>query len=108
MEPNEIISVTLVGLSNAENGRSCEDHIVCGHVVEISTALRFMVTIIRRNNHHNLEYAIGAYHVVEGRTTCLVGFLPARCAIGNGLRIRLGKWCQLTELPLHMVPVLLT
>jgi hypothetical protein len=69
--------VTIVGLRNGENGRSCANHRICGVTVETGIVVRFLLTIVRRSGSSHMEYAIGAYRVDAGTTTCLVGFLPA-------------------------------
>ena len=40
-----------------------------------ATLIRFLITVVKRNRR--MEYAIGAYRIDGGTTTCLVGFLPA-------------------------------
>ena len=68
--------VTVVGLRNSGNGRSCQQHPLCGKIVQVGSLLRFLLTVVKIEG--KLQYAIGAYHVDAGRTTCLVGFLPSK------------------------------
>ena len=68
--------VTVVGLRNSANGRSCQQHPLCGKIVKVGSVLRFLLTVVKIEG--KLQYAIGAYHVDAGTTTCLVGFLPSR------------------------------
>ena len=68
--------VTVVGLRNSGNGRSCQQHPLCGKIVQVGSLLRFLLTVVKIEGQ--LQYAIGAYHVDAGRTTCLVGFLPSK------------------------------
>jgi hypothetical protein len=79
MDLHQIRHVTVVGLCNADNGRTCGKHLICGQTVVIGTVVRFLVTVVCRNGA--MEYAIGAYWIDKGSTNCLVGFLPAACVI---------------------------
>jgi hypothetical protein len=67
--------IVVVGLQNCGNGRSCRSHRICGEEVQVGMLLRFLVTIVKMGD--GMQYAIGAYRVDAGVTTCLVGFLPA-------------------------------
>ena len=67
--------IVVVGLQNCGNGRSCQSHRICGEAVEVGMILRFLLTIVKMGD--GMEYAIGAYRVDAGVTTCLVGFLSA-------------------------------
>ena len=76
MSGNVVEQVTVVGLRNCGNGRSCPSHPLCGKIVQVGSVLRFLLTVVKIEGQ--LQYAIGAYHVDAGATTCLVGFLPSR------------------------------
>ena len=75
MSRHEGKPVTIVGLQNGGNGRNCSAHRICGLTIETGSVIRFLLTVAQRNDV--MEYAIGAYRVDAGTTTCLVGFLPA-------------------------------
>lgn len=75
MDRHEVYLVTVVGMCNGGNGRSCDRHRICGESVGIGTVIRFLITIVNRNE--KMEYAIGAYRVDGGVTACLVGFVAA-------------------------------
>lgn len=75
MDLDEIKQVNVVGICNGDNGRQCSEHRICGDSITLGTAVRFLVTVVSRND--KMEYAIGAYRIEEGRTTCLVGFVPS-------------------------------
>ena len=74
MNPLEERSVTVVGICNGDNGRTCDNHRICGETMTVGTIVRFLITIVNRCG--KMEYAIGAYRVDKGKTSCLVGFLP--------------------------------
>ena len=76
MDEFEIKSITLVGIGNGDNGRRCDKHHICGQSVKEGVIIRFLLTIVNRND--NMEYTIGAYRIDEAKTTCLVGFIPSK------------------------------
>src|SRR5690242_15471326 len=72
------IQVDVVGIEAGERGRSCEEHSVCGEVLQIDSVVRFRAIQII-NDQGEEETAIGAFWVTDGVDRCLVGFLPRHC-----------------------------
>jgi hypothetical protein len=69
------VTVEIVGIEASGNGRSCDQHDVCGSAVlddDVVVRLR-KVQII--NRFAKEETAIAAYHVSDGIDQCRVGFL---------------------------------
>ena len=74
------ITVDIVGLEASNNGRSCENHEVCGCVVAPDVVVRFKVVqlareVVNEANPNVEATAIAVYHVSGGIDTCCVGFL---------------------------------
>jgi hypothetical protein len=68
------ITVEIVGTESTSQGRSCEEHDICGSVLAQDVVVRFRkVQVIVRGKE---ESAIAAYHVSDGIDRCRVGFLP--------------------------------
>jgi hypothetical protein len=67
------VVVEIVGLERGDRGRSCEEHDVCGSVVEEDTLLRLRKEQIMVDGVE--ETAISCYWVTDGIDRCRVGFL---------------------------------
>ncbi len=71
--PSGII-VEILGTKAASNGRSCEEHEVCGASLFIDGVVRIQsVQII--NEHGQEETALAVYSISDGIDHCHVGFL---------------------------------
>jgi hypothetical protein len=68
------ITVEIVGTESNTQGRSCEEHDICGSVMaeDVVVRLRKVQVVVNRKE----ESAIAAYHVSDGIDRCRVGFLP--------------------------------
>ena len=63
--------------------------------------LRFLLTIVKIGD--GMEYAIGAYRVDAGVTTCLVGFLPAGMVVEwQDYEDRLAQVTAVKKIRVHM------
>jgi hypothetical protein len=69
------ISVEIVGIERGERGRSCEEHAICGSVLQEDTVVRIRHCQIVLDDGKE-ESALAAYWVGDGIDRCLVGFLP--------------------------------
>ena len=67
------VVVEIVGLERGDCGRSCEEHDVCGSVVEEDTLLRLRKEQIVVDGVE--ETAVACYWVTDGIDRCRVGFL---------------------------------
>ena len=67
------VVVEIVGLERGDRGRSCEEHDVCGSVVEEDTLLRLRKEQIMVDGVE--ETAVACYWVTDGIDRCQVGFL---------------------------------
>jgi hypothetical protein len=67
------ITVEIVGTESNTQGRSCEEHDICGSVMaeDVVVRLRKVQVVIDGKE----ESAIAAYHVSDGIDRCRVGFL---------------------------------
>ena len=67
------LTVEIVGTESGANGRSCDEHEICGTVIEENSVVRFRkVQVIIKGKE---ESAIAAYLVEDGVDQCRVGFL---------------------------------
>jgi hypothetical protein len=74
------VTVDIVGINASDQGRSCEQHEVCGSLLAPDIVVRFRTVQLPRSvvNEANPEpetTAIAAYHVTGGIDSCCVGFL---------------------------------
>ena len=74
------MKVDIVGLEASNNGRSCENHEVCGCVVAPDVVVRFKVVqlahaVVDEANPSVEAPSIAVYHVTGGVDTCRIGFL---------------------------------
>ena len=67
------ITVEIVGTESNTQGRSCEEHNVCGSVMADDVVVRFRKVQIIVDKRE--ESAIAVYHVSDGIDRCRVGFL---------------------------------
>ena len=67
------IVVKIVGIEKGDRGRSCEEHDVCGEVVEEDTLLRLRREQILVDGKE--ETVIACYWMTNGVDRCCVGFL---------------------------------
>ncbi len=68
------LTVEIVGIEASNNGRSCDQHAVCGSVLDDDVVVRLgKVQILNSNGHE--ETAIAAYLVSDGIDQCRVGYL---------------------------------
>jgi hypothetical protein len=68
------ITVEIVGIESGTQGRSCEEHDICGLVLAEDVVVRFRkIQVIVDGKEQS---AIAAYHVSDGIDRCRVGFLP--------------------------------
>ena len=67
------VTVEIVGIERGDRGRSCEEHDVCGTVVEEDTLLRLRKKQILVDGEEETE--IACYWVTDGIDRCRVGFL---------------------------------
>lgn len=68
------ITVEIVGIDASSNGRSCDQHDVCGSVLDDDVVVRLRKVQIM-NSSGKEETAIAAYLVSDGIDQCRVGFL---------------------------------
>ena len=69
------VTVEVLGTEESSNGRSCEEHDVCGAVVDVDMVVRLRRVQIADPDGDNEETAIAAYWVTDGVDRCRVGFL---------------------------------
>ncbi len=67
------IVVEIVGTLMGNRGRSCEEHAVCGSVLEEDMVVRLQKVQVLVDGHE--ETAIACYWVTDGIDHCCVGFL---------------------------------
>ena len=69
------ITVEIVGIGRGDRGRSCEDHDVCGTVLQEDSVVRIRhVQIIGDTGKE--ESALAVIWISDGIDRCCVGFLP--------------------------------
>lgn len=68
------ITVDIVGTNTNTQGRSCEEHDICGSVMAEDVVVRLRKVQIIVNGKE--DSAIAAYLVSDGIDRCRVGFLP--------------------------------
>ena len=73
LHPTGVV-INIVGINPSSNGRSCEEHQVCGSVLKLDSIVRFReVQIIVKGKE---ETTLVVYWVTDGVDCCHVGFLP--------------------------------
>jgi len=68
------ITVDIVGIKASSSGRSCEEHDVCGIVLQEDTVVRIRHVQIIVDGIE--ESALAVYWISDGVDRCRVGFLP--------------------------------
>ena len=68
------VVVDIVGICASDRGRNCEEHAVCGSVLEIDTLVRFRAERIVVDGAE--QTALSVFWVTDGVDRCRVGFLP--------------------------------
>ena len=66
-------TVDVVGLSYSDFGRSCEQHEVCGLVLEENDVVRLVPKVLKIGGVE--EAAMAVYRLSNGTESCLVGFV---------------------------------
>ena len=69
------ITVEIVGIWRSDRGRSCEEHDVCGTVLQEDSVVRIRHVQIT-GEMGNEESALAVYWISDGIDRCRVGFLP--------------------------------
>ena len=69
------IAVEILGTEEASNGRSCEEHEVCGQQLDLDCVVRLRRVQIVDEDDEVEESAIAACWVTDGIDRCRVGFL---------------------------------
>ena len=67
-------TVEIVGVNSPTNGRSCEEHRICGEVVIEDVVLHLRKVRVQINQQE--QSAIAAFWVSDGIDRCRVGYLP--------------------------------
>ena len=67
-------TVKIVGVNSPTNGRSCEEHRICGEVVIEDVVLHLRKVQVQMNQQE--QSAIAAFWVSDGIGRCHVGYLP--------------------------------
>jgi hypothetical protein len=68
------ITVAIVGTESPTQGRSCDEHIVCGSLLCEGNVVRFRKVQVVINGEE--QSAMAVYLVLDGINRCRVGFLP--------------------------------
>lgn len=76
-------TIEVFGTRSGDRGRSCEEHSICGEVLDIDSVVRIRKVQIEIEG--NEESALAVYWITDGIDRCRVGFLP---------RHQLKKWKQ--------------
>ena len=67
-------TIEIFGIDSPTNGRMCEEHPICGHVLQEDVVVRFRkVQVVIKEKE---ESAIAAFWVLDGIDRCHVGYLP--------------------------------
>ena len=67
-------TVEIFGIDSPTNGRSCQEHRICGHVLQEDVVVRFRkVQVLIKEKE---ESVITAFWVSNGIDQCHVGYLP--------------------------------
>jgi len=87
-------TVEILGIRAASNGRSCEEHDICGSVIaeDIVVRIRKVQVVVEGKE----EPALAAYWVTKGINRCRVGFLPKHLVPRS--KLYEGRLAQVTEL----------
>ena len=88
------ISVTIVGIEAATSGRSCEEHDICGSVLQEDVVVRIRKVQVLIDGSE--ESALAVYWVSDGIDRCRVGFLQKHLV--KHWKNYDGRLAQVTEL----------
>ena len=88
-------TVEVVGLRSGSSGRNCEEHAVCGMVVEQDVVLRIRRVFVDTGDGRSV-LALAAYWISDGIDRCRVGYLPKHL-VKNSQEYD-GRLIQVTEL----------
>jgi hypothetical protein len=88
--------VEIVGLSEYQNGRSCEMHVCCGEQVEIGDILRLQKCVIDTHDGA-VEEAIACVLIRDAAETCRVAFIPRVLHQSAIVKKHLNRHVQVTE-----------
>jgi hypothetical protein len=69
------VTVDIVGIARGDRGRSCEEHKICGAVLQEDSVVRIRHEQIIGDGGKE-ESALAAYWISDGIDRCRVGFLP--------------------------------
>ena len=69
------MTVNIFGIARGDRGRSCEEHKVCGAVLQEDSVVKIRHEQIIGDNGRE-ESALAAYWISNGIDRCRVGFLP--------------------------------
>jgi hypothetical protein len=86
-EFNALTAVDVVGLQSETHGRSCNDHMCCGHHVGVNDKLVCIWQVQQIDERPNapLEEVIQVHKIGrDGLVTCHVGYLPKRLFCKHG------------------------
>ena len=72
--PSRFLTLEIVGIEASNNSRSCDQHDMCGSVLDDDVVIWLRKVQILKSNGHE-ETAIAAYLVSDGINQCRVGFL---------------------------------
>ena len=67
-------TVEILGVNSPTNGRSCEEHRICGEVVIEDVVLHLRKVQVQMNQQE--QSAIAAFWVSDGIDRCCIGYLP--------------------------------
>ena len=84
-------TIEIFGIESPTNGRSCEEHVVCGSVLQDDVVVRLRkVQVVIEDKE---ETAIAAFWVSDGVDRCRVGYLP---------KFHVKHWKELIQFPPEM------
>jgi len=88
------ITVEIVGTLMGDRGHSCEEHAVCGSVLEKVMVVRLRKVQVLADGQE--ETAIACYWVTDGIDRCRVGFLMRQHMVAHAVRYD-GALAQVTR-----------
>ncbi len=91
----------IVGLLQANNGRSCCQHAICGVHLENGDLVRLVncvVTVQDEEGQPALEEAIKIVKIIDGADACTVGFVPRIFASLPKVKDSIGKFATILEI----------
>ena len=85
------VVIDILGTEDPSMGRSCEQHDICGSVLQLDTVVRLRSAQVMVDGQE--KTVIEALWVTDGIDCCRVGFLPKRCVKDRG-----AYECQLCQI----------